>query len=378
MSLGRFTTRFNRRRLLQGALGGSLLATHAGLLSAAPSTPHELKYKGVAYDVGTNYEPGTLSRETWHRDAVLRDLRAIRDQLHCNSVSIFGTPIPRLMECATMALENGLQVWLQPRLMESTPQEMLDNLLKTAQAAEVVRQQHSRFHLNVGCELTLFTSGFVPGKDAFERIAGFGAAARNLPAIRRQLNAHLAKAREVARSAFKGPLTYGAGPWEGVDWTDFDFVALDYYMDKDNRSTYVRDLRAYQKLRKPIIINEFGCCTFEGAENAGGMGWDIVDQTKEPPALKGAYVRSEKVQADYIGRLLDIFEEQRVEGAFVYQFIDTALTHSPDPRYDLDMGSYALVKIHAKDAAQSETPPWEPKLAFHELARRYAPRAAPT
>lgn len=39
---------------------------------------------------------------------------------------------------------------------------------------------------------------------------------------------------------------------------------------------------------------EFGTCTFEGAPAQGGMGWNVVDYTKQPPraafhALARAY-----------------------------------------------------------------------------------------
>jgi hypothetical protein len=50
-------------------------------------------------------------------------------------------------------------------------------------------------------------------------------------------------------------------------------------MDSENEATYLQDLRKYWRFDKPIIILEFGCCTFEGADKAGGMGWEAVDYT---------------------------------------------------------------------------------------------------
>ena len=49
------------------------------------------------------------------------------------------------------------------------------------------------------------------------------------------------------------------------------------------------------------------------------------------------------------------------------------LPHRPDPRHDLDMASFGLVKI--LEGGRGSTYPdmaWEPKKAFHALANTYA------
>ena len=46
--------------------------------------------------------------------------------------------------------------------------------------------------------------------------------------------------------------------------------------------------------------------------------------------------------------------------------------HRPDdPRHDLDMAGFGVVKVAPGDPAR-----WERKAAFHALARRYAAQAA--
>jgi len=35
----------------------------------------------------------------------------------------------------------------------------------------------------------------------------------------------------------------------------------------------------------PVIIGEFGCCTYKGAEDAGGWGWTIVEFNKATSQL---------------------------------------------------------------------------------------------
>ena len=63
-------------------------------------------------------------------------MRVIRDQLHCNAISISGTNIQRLEQAATAAFSQGLQVWMQPRLFDATKQEMLTYLGEVTTTAE--------------------------------------------------------------------------------------------------------------------------------------------------------------------------------------------------------------------------------------------------
>jgi hypothetical protein len=75
--------------------------------------------------------------------------------------------------------------------------------------------------LVIGCEFMLFTPGIVPGKDFYERVAY---------------------------------LTKG----------------YSYHQDPAEHS---KELAPFRKWSKPILILEFGCCTFTGAPEVGGMGW---------------------------------------------------------------------------------------------------------
>lgn len=83
-------------------------------------------------------------------------------------------------------------------------------------------------------------------------------------------------------------------------------------------------------------------------------------------------MRSEETQATYLMELLDIFEAEMVRGAFVYTFLEESI-HSADPRYDLDMASFGVVKLVSFEATAIENGTyWEPKVAFHALAERFA------
>ena len=103
-------------------------------------------------------------------------------------------------------------------------------------------------------------------------------------------------------------------------------------------------------------------------EKEGG-GWDIVDWSKPVPTVIGKHVRSERVQADHIADMLEIFDSESIHSAYVYTFIQPDLPHSSNPRDDLDLASFGLVKaIRAKHGDPRSPYRWQPKEAFHVLA----------
>lgn len=166
--------------------------------------------------------------------------------------------------------------------------------------------------------------------------------------------------------------TYASGPWEDVDWALFDIVGIDYYREANNKKSYQEKLREYFKYGKPVVILEFGCCTYNGAEDKGGYGWAIVDRSKKPYQLKGDYVRNESVQANYITELLDIFKKEKIEGAFVFTFESFTYPYDENSLFDLDMASYSVVKTFKE--GNGKTYPdmsWEPKESFTALARYF-------
>lgn len=71
--------------------------------------------------------------------------------------------------------------------------------------------------------------------------------------------------------------------------------------------------------------------------------------------------------------MLKIVDEAGVAGTFAFTFVTPTLTHHANPRLDLDMASYALVKSYA-DRQGTTYPdlPWEPKESFHALAAYYS------
>jgi hypothetical protein len=318
--------------------------------------------QGINYDVGTlTVSKESSSRENFDPLIVQREIEIIKNDLHCTAIRIAGQGLTRLLLASEYALRQGLEVWFSPRWIDATQQEMLAYLAQCAQAAEHLRQQSPQMVFVVGCELTFFLQGLVEGNTALERMQTFMKPWRLLKStlvkgpFNTRLNAFLARATAVVRERFHGPLTYASGPWEAVDWTPFDFVGIDYYRDASNASSYQQTLRKYFTHGKPVVILEFGCCTYQGAQAKGGYGWAIVDRTTTPNQLQGAYVRDEQGQATY-----------------VFTFVMPSYPYHDDPRYDLDMASYSLVKTYVNHMGRTyHDMPWEPKESFQQVADSY-------
>ncbi len=146
----------------------------------------------------------------------------------------------------------------------------------------------------IGCELTLFNPGYLPGTYFYDRIRRLARPGpRQLAAFARlpkRLNAFLAEAAEAARGQFGGPLTYASGAGEPVDWSRFDIVSVDAYRDARNIRSFRADLRKRVAHGKPVAATEFGCCAYAGAAErgslAGGPPGDQVLQGGEPSAVR--------------------------------------------------------------------------------------------
>lgn len=362
------------------ALAAAPLTAHAQEPAATPvatpplAQPGPLPHCGILYDVGTRVDDDITTRPDSHRAFLQGEIETLRDDLHCSTVAIFGGSLDRLIEGATAVVETGLNVRVQPRLVDATTEEMLQQVADVANAVEPLRDSGVDVIFDVGCELTLLGSGIIPGATFAERFATLMDHLDELPAYNEQLNTVLDQAVAGARESFGGRITYGSGSWETVDWSRFDIVGVDLYRDTTNADDYANLLQSYTQYGKPVWITEFGCCCYEGAEDKGGTGFDIVDWTATPPEIPEAYTRSEAVQASYILDLLDLHQQHGINGSFIYQFIEPALTHDPnDPHHDLDMASYGVVKTYPAGTANAyeESGYWEPKEAFAAIGERY-------
>ena len=310
-----------------------------------------MKHKGINYDIGTITTTGNLTREVFDASVVAKEIDIIKNELHCNSIRISGLNNERLSTAAEIALQKGLTVWLSPALHYDSQKNTIKYILENAATAEKLRLQYPDIIFVTGCELSLFTDGFVKGDTGAKRLQQLFSPLSLLKSklgikrtYNRRLNKFLEEAVREIRKIFHGEITYASGSWEKINWKLFDITGVDLYRSSFNKATYIDELRNYKKIGKPLSVMEFGCCAYMGAEDKGAIGWAIVDWKKYPPELKKNYQRDEKVQSKYLLDLLNIFEQEEIFAAFVFTFISYNYVYSDEPKHDLDMASYGVVR----------------------------------
>ena len=326
-----------------------------------------MRGRGINYDTGARLSGG-WTRDAFDSTAVRRDMQVIADDLHCTAVRISGSDPDRLTIAGEHAADAGLQVWFAPFPCDLTTTQMLPLFAEYAARAEDLRRHGADVVLVAGGELSIFAHGFLPGDDLFARTATLTAAGPDLPSllstVPARLNAFLGEVASTVRAGFGGKVTYASLSIERVDWTPFDYVAVDAYRAAHNAATFREQIRELHRHGRPVAVTEFGCCTYRGAADRGARGWLIVDRDHEPWRLDGDYQRDEEEQATYLRDLLQIFEQENVDSAFWFTFAGYKYPHHPDPRHDLDLASYGLIKLEPDMS-------WEPKASFHTLAAEY-------
>ncbi len=348
---------------------------------AAAPRKRSLRARGISYDTGYVYR-GAIAPARYDAEVVERELRIIRDELHCNAVRLIGGDPERLERAAAYAADLGLEVWFSPYPLELTTDELLALFSDCATRAERLRQRGAAIVFVTGAELSLMNQGFLPGGSLDERIEALlhGEPERrreSIAAVGARVNDFLGRAVTLVRERFGGRITYAAVPFERVDWTPFDLVSVDLYRSAAVAGQFRGGVRSLVAQGKPVAITEFGAATYRGAGDRGAQGLEIVEYdtvTRAPVRLNGAYVRDEADQAAYLRELLEVFDAEGVDSAFVFAFALHGFPHRPDgdPCDDLDLASYGIVKMLDDRRGQTYPGlPWEPKAAFNALANYY-------
>jgi hypothetical protein len=335
-----------------------------------------MRAKGITYDTGI-ISAGTTTHEPFDPELVKREMRIIRDDLHCNAVRITGGNPDRLEIAAGHAADLGLEVWFSPFTNELSADQLLDLLVDCAERAERLRQRGTEVVFVTGAELSLFTLGFLPGETSRDRLNALlerrGQVRELVLKLRVRMNEFLGRAVARVREVFGGKVTYASIAFEGVDWTPFDFVSLDCYRMSEIANQFRAGIRALVAQGKPVAITEFGCVTYHGAADKGAQAELIVEwDGAKAVRLNGDYTRDENEQATEIRDLLEIFNVEGVDSVFLNTFARYDLPLRTKPREDMDMASFGIVAV-LEDRLGRTYPdmPWEPKAAFNALAECY-------
>ncbi|MFF2957840.1 hypothetical protein ACFVT1_02715 [Streptomyces sp. NPDC057963] len=336
-----------------------------------------MRARGISYDTGF-VKNGEISRKRFDPEEVERELRIIRDDLHCNAVRVMGGDPERVELAAGYAAGLGLEVWFSPYPLELTADEMLSLFADCAERAERLRQRGAEVVFVVGAELSLMNKGFLPGDSTDERVALLSRPERareHIGQVGGRVNDFLGKAVALVRERFGGRVTYASVPLERVDWAPFDIMSVDLYRSAETADRFADGVHGLGAQGKPVAITEFGAAGYRGAGDRGARGLEIVEYDKGGPVrLNGAYARDEGGQAAYVRELLEAFDAGGVDSTFVFTFALYDHVHRPDgdPRDDLDLASYGVVKVF-EDRLGTTYPglPWEPKAAFGAVADHY-------
>ncbi|NUT33731.1 MAG: hypothetical protein HOV79_11715 [Hamadaea sp.] len=339
-----------------------------------------MRAKGIAYDTGFVHH-GRNSRADFDPDLVRRELTIIRDDLHCTAVHIIGGDPRRLELAAGCAADLGLEVWFSPYPLDLTIEEMLALFTDCAERAERLRARGAEVVFVAGVELSIMNQGFVDGGTIQQRLGHLlGDPARRperIADLRTRLDRFLRDAAAAIRERFHGKLTYAAIQFEGVDWELFDFMTFELIRSAEVADRFRAGVGQLVAQGKPVAITGFGTATWRGAGDVAPRSMEIIeyDQTTGAPLrLTGAYERDEPGQAAYLSELLEIFDSEGVDSAFVYLFALHGFPHRPDgdPRDDLDLASLAIVKtLEGRNGTTYPDMPWEPKAAFAAVAEHY-------
>jgi hypothetical protein len=339
-----------------------------------------VRAKGMTYDTGF-IRNGEISRERFDPGVVRRELAIIRDDLHCNAVQLIGGEPGRLELAVGFAAELGLEVWFSPYPLELSPGEILALFTDCAERAERVRKRGAEVVFVTGVELSIMNQEFMPGDSVDERLGLLlsdpDRRRERLAEISARVNDFLGQAVAVVRERFRGRVTYAAIPVERVDWTPFDITSVELIRSAGVAGQFREGVRSLVAGAKPVAITGFGTAAYRGAGDRGGRVMEILEYdggTVTPVRLNGEYVRDEAGQAAYLAELLEIFDTEGVDGAFVFLFALDNLPHRPDgdPRLDLDLASPGIVKM--LEGRSGDTYPdmaWEPKAAFTAVAECY-------
>jgi len=336
-----------------------------------------MRIKGIVYDTGF-VNAGVTTKDRFDRNVIKREMNIIKNDLHCNAVRITGVDADRLETAATLAASEGLEVWYCPFTCGLTINELSSFLDDAAERAERIRRSGAEVVFIAGSEISLFNIGFFKEKSLAERLALITNPVKfkeQLPHVQQKMKLYLTDITHQIRQKFKGKISYASLPFEGIDWSLFDFIAT----DAGHRSAAIapyfqKGIQTMVSMGKPVAIMEFGCCTYSGAANSGARADWIIEWGNNGHAshLNNIYIRDEDEQAKYLLELLEIFVTEHVDAVFVNTFARYDLPHREDPIKDLDIASGGIVKVY--ENKQGKTYPdmqWEPKTAFYAISKFY-------
>jgi hypothetical protein len=325
--------------------------------------------KGINYDTGFEpYGPAHNSRQMFDAKVVRREMQIIAADLQCAHIRITGSDPGRMTVAARAAVEAGISVWFSPFPCNLTAAQLVGYLADCAKKAEAIRRLAADTVFVLGCEISIFNNGFLPGNHLLERTQAFAEFGKWKPAMNERLQDLFLKAVQEARQYFKGDITYAAGEWEEIDWSVFDIVSVDLYRAKHNRAYYEQQLKTYLTFNKPVAITEFGCCPVHGGAALGGNAtFTILSWQEDGLKVNEGWHYSEEEQVSYLQELYSLFAATGVAYAFWFAFADYGKLYNSITKHNLDLASYGIVQTLGHAGQTYPDMSFEPRKVFWAL-----------
>jgi|Deesub1362A_J573_1020465.scaffolds.fasta_scaffold20053_1 hypothetical protein len=264
------------------------------------------KVKGIVY---MSVSMGWIGRS---RAEIRNDLRRMREELHAKAVRLEGHN-RRLWECAALAKEEGLEVWLHPKANIGVPPKSVF-LKMEREFARRAREFGVDVYL-LGNELSLevnlwddrvleYTERDVP-RDVVEPL-------RRQPEVFQRF---LAELLGIVGEDLEGPIGYVAASWEFdyVDWTQFDLVLCNQFFWPPTQDNFLDLLGQMRAFGKPAVLGECGYLTIDRAFEAGPLYW-------YPQKHRVRY--DEGAQAACLRACLGLVQQAGLDGVFIQEWQD--------------------------------------------------------
>jgi len=263
------------------------------------------KVKGVVY---LHVSMGWLRKSEFD---VRRDFIRMRDELNANAVRLQGYD-DWLLRIAEIAKEEGLMVWLQPKLPNVVPEKTFKKLL------EKLSEKAEKMDVDVfliGNELSLEVN-----RESNKAIDYTNRCLNMRKDVIEPLRANpeefvkfISDLVMTIRVNFNGKISYASGSWEFdiINWKAFDIVCCNQFYFSETKDSYLELLLKMKEFNKPAVLTEYAFMTIDKSFDAGPLWW-------YPKGHKVKY--DEDAQAECLSKNIELIKKAGLDGCFVHQW----------------------------------------------------------
>jgi len=267
------------------------------------------------------------------------DLQVIKYELGCNAIQFRGSNETSLLICAQIAARLNFSV-IVLNLFQSdlNVDEVTTWLTSFAEKAQLLFQKSDSIVLSIGDESSGRYKRLL--NVTWEEMLRMSVSERKK--LWPMLNSHLETVLRNVRVVFKGRVTYGAGQWEEVNWSQlgFDIVGVNLFPTPETEGRRIDLVKQLKQIGKPLWVTATGCATFENAYDYDGWGWEVASNK----------TYNQWGQAIGIQSIMNLFNRTGIDGIFLANFKESKTD---------DRASFGVLRYNGDGA------PFSRKLGFY-------------